>query len=309
VGSAKHRQPRRQTITAGGLESRSDPTATGESRDQKEWVDERGPVAISSANRIRKPNEFAARSARSSPPIPVFPVHSHGGQSRVVAAGAGRTARTEARNMDLLHHLEATPQMRSQNATEPRCHNRPDRNGDTLGSGLAVEAEQAPDFGRIICGAYDMAAVGHRYRGGATLARSQSDDGDVSCRKVGHRASADFHPVTPALDYRPHPPRITMHDNHGIECRVIGEAVDCPPADRAQPDDGCLQCRTDQSSSSAGSSRHPPRWGGVPPVPRRRTTPATISVTPRVTSVRRRAFIWRRSYRACPYQPHKRRVG
>ena len=70
----------------------------------------------------------------------------------------------------------------------------------------------------------------------------------------------------------------------GRRCQLPGG----PGADGPEPEDG----RPHQRSSSGDSSFHPPRWGGVPPVPRRRSTAAMPPATPRATNARRIKVTW-----------------
>jgi hypothetical protein len=75
-------------------------------------------------------------------------------------------------------------------------------------------------------------------------------------------------------------------DGEGGDPRGGGQLPGGPAADGARPEDGDPHRR-----SGPDSSRQPPDCGGVPPVPRRRSTAATRPMIPTAMDARRRNWI------------------
>ena len=261
-----------------------DPFDRGEDPDEQAGLDQPGAVAIAPADGIGEPAQLATGASGPAEPAAVAPVEGDAAQGPVVALGARRAAGAGPRNVDLIDPVERARRVRGEEARQPGREPGADDHGEPPFDRLGVEVEQVADIVGIVGhGHHRHLPAQQRRRQRGMRAGTVAEHGDIGGGRrriavAGTRQGAEGlddhrHPVAP--------PVVEHHVDAGRHQLASGTRPD-----RARADDECPQRR-----SGPVSSRHPPPWGGVPPVPRTRSTPATRPASPRATSARRRRVI------------------
>ncbi len=211
----------------------------------------------------------------------------------MVLTGARRAAGSRLGHVDLVDRREIGGGVPGQQAGEPWGEGGADHDGAAPFGRLGVEVEQP---GHLVDVVGDRDDVGTSLDGdlgqSAVLARGQGEDED------GARIVERF--VGP----RRHPRRRSQRRRHPvgpgairIDQDQIGQADDGLELSSGASAHGAAAGDNDphpsQRSSGPLSSRQPPFWGGTPPVPRKRNTPATTPAVNRATTARRRALTGR----------------
>ncbi len=186
--------------------------------------------------------------------------------------------------MDLVHRLEVGGRLGGEHAGEPGREAGPDHDRDATRLGFGTEVEQAPDVVDRIRHRHDRDTPGDE--------RARQLDVQAGRGREHDHVGLDGCVVRPALtgglvaQGRGHlvDARRAQVPHHDLLDRVgRGQLAGGTRAAGAQTEDGDAH----QRRSSGVSSRQPPRCGGVPPVPRARSTAATMPAIPRATSALR----------------------
>ena len=195
----------------------------------------------------------------------------------MVHPGARRSAGAVDRDMDLVDRVElgrahAGQEPRETGRGAPPHHQRPlDLEGE------ALQGEEGLDVSAVITGGDD---------------RPAGLEEDPGLRVLGRRRGQHHHiglgpdsPFVCGADLRLiRTPRWSRRDEEDlVDVDPIDEVGDHPAADDAVADDADPH----QGRSSNGTSCQPPRWGGTPPRPRTRSTPAISPATPTASNARR----------------------
>ena len=137
-----------------------------------------------------------------------------------MAAGAPRAARSETRDVDLVHPVEQGPHVQGEEARQPGSHGGPDEDRETLGPGPAVQLEKRPDLGGVVCRAHHVAADLESCGSQAPLARGHRDHRDGRLGQV--RAGEVAHFRRYRLVGR-RPMVGPVHRHHRLEPAVVGQ--------------------------------------------------------------------------------------
>ena len=186
--------------------------------------------------------------------------------------------------MDLVHRLEPGGRLGREHAGQAGREPGADDERDAASLGFGAEVEQAADI-------LDGVRHGH----------DRDAPGDERARQLDVQAGGGGEHDHVGLDRRVVRPslagglvtegrgdlvdaRRSQVPQHDLLDRVgRGQLTSGARPDRAETEDGDAH----QVRSSGVSSRQPPRCGGVPPVPRARSTAATMPAIPRATSALR----------------------
>ena len=111
VRTTHHRQTRRRPVSSRRADPGRDSSSIGKHRLQQHRIDERRPVAIHPADRVRKPAQFTPGPADEWFPPTVSPIPAVRAQRRVMLPSAGRTGSASFRHVNLVDHIERSRRM------------------------------------------------------------------------------------------------------------------------------------------------------------------------------------------------------
>ena len=244
-------------------------------------------VAVLAADRIGEPAQLAARSAARALPRPVAPVERPAAEGAVVLAGAGGAGRARLGHVDFGDAVELAGGVTGQYAGEPGCEAGADHDRQGPLGGFGVEVLEKTNGLDVIAGRHDVGAGGECGFGHGSVSVGTGEHNHVGLGAEFRRPGRNHGRRSERLDDLGRSTRVGVDDTETLDAVGRGElsrgaGARCTNAD----DDGAHQRR-----SGPESSRQPPSFGGLPPVPRSRSTPATIPAMPRASRARRSAFI------------------
>ena len=231
-------------------------TASGNARWSSSGIGELGPIAVARTDRFGEPAQLAPTACPALDPLAVMPPRCKPGQRPVVLAGARRAGRSVHRDMDLVGRRELRGEVTGDQTGKPRRHRGADDERRVRLAKRVVESQQLVRVVEQITNGHDgHADLSQRRRRQRVFARDRQDD-DVALRQ-GRRQRIRGRIAEIA------------HDRTAI----VQQSRD-PTADDAVADDSGAQPR-----SGSSSWRHPPCWGGVPPLPRTRNAAAMAAAS------------------------------
>ncbi len=250
----------------------------------KQRVGKRSPVAVGRADGIGEPAELPTRARRTALPPAVAPVDGHAPERVVVLTRAGRATRAHPRHVDLVDGVEPVGGEASQHAGEAGREGGTHGDRDPPRVGLGPEVEQRPHVVDGVGGGdHGDPATHERPSERHLLAGRGGQHHHIGFGCRGVRTGLELGLGTERRRHLLRSGSTVVSEDH-LGDRVGGrELTSRPGAHGTQAHHGDPH----QASSSGESSRHPPRCGGVPPVPRTRKMAAMIPAAPTATSARR----------------------
>ncbi len=287
-GRAQHRQAGSHPISTRGAHPCRDPRRPGEGGQQEHRVGEFGSVTVEARHRVGEPAQLATRTGRPAHPRPITPVDGLGAQRSVMLSSAGGTTGAGLGHVDLVDGAESDCGVAGQETAEPGRERGASDDVATPLAGFGVEVEEAADLGEVVAG---------RDHIGAPFERSFGHDSVVAGRGGHDHDGGIVEQLRTPCGGRRRPPQRPGH-LLGPGHVAVGKHEFAQPVKRVElpsgsGPDGAGAHKDDshaQRRSGPVSSRQPPFWGGTPPVPRRRRTPATMPAVITATTARRIAL-------------------
>ncbi len=207
-------------------------------------------------------------------------------------AGAGGATRAGLRDVDLVDRLETTGGVASQHAREARREPGTDHHGDPPLGRLRIQVQQPSHVVHGVTHRHDGLTPAHEGRRGLDVRAGRAgQDHDVGVHGLVVAGQVDLGVIPERLTQRDDPVTALLAQHDAFDAFGRHELAGEAGADGAESEDGESHRAADQVSSESDNSRQPPSCGGVPPVPRIRSTAATMPAMPRATNARRNIFM------------------
>jgi hypothetical protein len=242
---------------------------------QQDRVDESGPVAVLAANGFGKPQQVPPTATGSVQPLAVVPTESAPCKRPMMLARAFGSACSMKRHVDLVEDVHSQRELARQQSSESRTRGGADHERDAAGSCPRFEVANSPHVVHVIRRRHDMMTVIDQRSDEIGLVRCGGDDHDRCRQRI---EIGQVHDLCDAGMRSQSSANIAVAVEGQDMSSVVRELPRHSTADDSRPDDG-NGLRSVGHDGGRVNSRHPPRWGGTPPLPRRRKPPATRAAT------------------------------
>jgi hypothetical protein len=206
----------------------------------------------------------------------------------MVLAGARRSAGSEACNVDLLDRIERLSAVGREQARQPGRERCTHGHRQVPLARFGAEFEKTGDVGQVVGARHDRRTAA-KVRSCDLYVRSArpAKQHDVNRCIRGCRGSVDRCDRTQGRTHCGGPLRLDLSDQELLDTLCGRQLARGTSAHRAGADE---QDRGHRRSGPE-SSRHPPPWGGVPPLPRSRRNPTIAAAAPTAMRARRSKVI------------------
>ena len=205
----------------------------------------------------------------------------------MVLTSAFRSTGADLGHMDLAHDVELHRAVNSQHAGEAGGEARTHHDRRSTLTRLVVHRQQVADGVDVVTRRHhgNPATQERRRLTGLSTAGPGENDG-IHVQRIRERPAVGDGTVTQTLGHRLEAigKVIAQHDLVDTGRQELAGESGADGADAQDGDAGHVR-------SGPDSSRHPPDWGGVPPLPRSRSAAATSVANPRAITARRIIFI------------------